>query len=577
MSESHDGLAFLKKERIVAKSGFNRWLVPPASIAIHLCIGSVYAWSIFNPPLVKQVGVVASAADDWTLSSVVWIFSTAIVFLGLAAAIGGKWLEEVGPRMVGVLAAFCWGGGFLIGSLGIAYHQLWLVYLGYGAIGGCGLGLAYVSPVSTLIRWFPDRRGMATGMAIMGFGGGAMIGAPLKTWLLSIFYQAPEYLGSVANVAMITENGRRFAEVAGNRVEVVVASAADMAKVPVPGPEGVYVVGTGDTGAASVFITLGVVYFIIMMIAAFSYRVPAKGWQPEGWTLPSDVESEKKMISDNHVHIDQAIKTPQFYRLWIMLCLNVTAGIGVIGVAKTMMTEIFGSTLPGIVDAGFAATYVLMISVFNMVGRFFWASMSDVIGRKNTYHCFFLLGMLLYVSIPFVATQVSVAPSVMWLVLFYGATMIIFTMYGGGFATIPAYLADVFGTLHVGGIHGRLLTAWSTAGVLGPFAITYLRQQSVDNAISDLAARVDPSVFIQTFGAGVDQLQALVDANTVIIAKLMAVAPPGTVDPTSSLYNSTMYAMAGLLVVAFIANKGLKHVEEKHHLENTHPELSEAK
>ena len=577
MSESHDGLAFLKKERIVAKPGFNRWLVPPASVAIHLCIGSVYAWSIFNPPLVKQIGVVASAADDWTLSSVVWIFSTAIVFLGLAAAIGGKWLEEVGPRMVGVLAAFCWGGGFLIGSLGIAYHQLWLVYLGYGAIGGCGLGLAYVSPVSTLIRWFPDRRGMATGMAIMGFGGGAMIGAPLKTWLLSLFYQAPEYLGSVANVSLMTENGRRFAEVAGNKVEVVVASAADMAKVPVPGPEGVYVVGTGDTGAASVFITLGLVYFIIMMIAAFSYRVPAKGWQPEGWTPPTEDESAKKMISDNHVHIDQAIKTPQFYRLWIMLCLNVTAGIGVIGVAKTMMTEIFGSTLPGIVDAGFAATYVLMISVFNMVGRFFWASMSDVIGRKNTYHCFFLLGMLLYVSIPFVATQVSVSPSVMWLVLFYGATMVIFTMYGGGFATIPAYLADVFGTLHVGGIHGRLLTAWSTAGVLGPFAITYLRQQSVDNAISDLAAKIDPAVFLQTFGAGIDQLQSLVEAKTVTIAKLMAVAPPGTLDPTSSLYNSTMYAMAALLVVAFVANKGLKHVEEKHHLENTHPELSEAK
>ncbi|MCJ8299880.1 MAG: MFS transporter, partial [Pseudomonadales bacterium] len=288
MSDSQGALAFLKKERIVAKEGFNRWLVPPASIAIHLCIGSVYAWSIFNPPLIKQIGVVASAADDWTLSSVVWIFSTAIVFLGLAAALGGKWLEEVGPRMVGVLAAFCWGGGFIIGSFGIAYHQLWLVYLGYGALGGCGLGLAYVSPVSTLLRWFPDKRGMATGMAIMGFGGGAMIGAPLKTWLLSIFYQAPDYLGKVADINLITEGGRRFAEVAGNKVEVVVASVADMAKLPVPGPEGVYVVGTGDTGAASVFITLGVVYFIIMIIASFSYRIPAENWKPAGWTPPSN-------------------------------------------------------------------------------------------------------------------------------------------------------------------------------------------------------------------------------------------------------------------------------------------------
>jgi len=577
MSQPQGSFAFLRKERIVAKPGFNRWLVPPASIAIHLCIGSVYAWSIFNPPLVKQIGVVTSSADDWSLSSVVWIFSTAIVFLGLAAAIAGKWLEEVGPRMVGVLAAFCWGGGFLIGSIGIAYHQLWMVYLGYGMLGGCGLGLGYVSPVSTLLRWFPDRRGMATGMAIMGFGGGAMIGAPLKTWLLSVFYQAPDYLGKLSDVTLITEGGRRFAQVAGEKLEVVIASAADMAKVPVPGPEGVYVVGTGDTGAASVFITLGVVYFVIMMIAAFSYRVPAKGWQPEGWSPPSDDASQKKMITKNHVHIDQALKTPQFYRLWIMLCLNVTAGIGVIGVAKTMMTEIFGSTLPGIVDASFAATYVLMISVFNMVGRFFWASTSDVIGRKNTYHCFFLLGMLLYVSIPFVATQASIDPSVMWLVLFYAATMIIFTMYGGGFATIPAYLADMFGTLHVGGIHGRLLTAWSTAGVLGPFAITYLRQLSVDDAISGLSAKVDPVVFQETFGAGVNQLQALVDAKTVTIAKLMEVVPPGTVDPTSSLYNTTMYAMASLLVIAFFANKGLKHVEEKHHVNNTHVGFEAAK
>lgn len=577
MSESQGALSFLKKGQIVAKEGFNRWWVPPASIAIHLCIGSVYAWSIFNPPLVKQIGVVTSSADDWSLSSVVWIFSTAIVFLGLAAAIGGKWLEEVGPRMVGVLAAFCWGGGFLIGSVGISTHQLWLVYLGYGVIGGCGLGLAYVSPVSTLLRWFPDRRGMATGMAIMGFGGGAMIGAPLKTWLLSVFYQAPEYLGKVTDINLVTEGGRRFADVAGQQVEVVVASVADMAKMPIAGPEGVYVVGTGSTGVASVFITLGIIYFFIMLIAAFSYRVPAKDWHPENWVAPSEDVSQKKMISNKHVHIDQAIKTPQFYRLWIMLCLNVTAGIGVIGVAKTMMTEIFGSTLPGIVDAGFAATYVLMISVFNMVGRFFWATMSDLIGRKNTYHCFFLLGMLLYVSIPYVATQVSVTPSVMWLVLFYGATMVIFTMYGGGFATIPAYLADMFGTLHVGGIHGRLLTAWSTAGVLGPFAITYLRQLSVDDAIQSLSAKVDPVLFQQTFGAGVEQLQSLVAAKTVTIAKLMEVVPAGTVDPTSGLYNTTMYAMAALLVVAFVANKGLKHVEDKHHVDTTHPEFVGAK
>lgn len=449
----------LKKEHIVADDKFNRWFIPPAAIAIHLCIGSVYAWSIFNPALIRELGVVTSASGDWSLSSVVWIFSVAIVFLGLAAAFGGKWLEEVGPRMVGFVAACCWGGGFVLGSLGIIYHQLWLVYVGYGVIGGCGLGLGYVSPVSTLIRWFPDRRGMATGMAIMGFGGGAMIGAPLKEALLKFYYEAPQYLGKVGDVALVTEGGKRFAEVGGSLKEVVVATASDIPNMIVPGPEGIYVVGTGSTGAAATFFTLGVVYLIVMIAAAFSFRVPPAGWKPAGWTPPAPDTAAKKMITQKHVHIDQALKTPQFYLLWIVLCANVTAGIGVIGVAKTMMTEIFGTTLPLIVNGGFAATYVLMISVFNMLGRFFWASTSDFLGRKNTYFVFFVLGIVLYMSIPFAAQQVSAHPAVMWLVMFYGATMIIFTMYGGGFATIPAYLADIFGTKYVGGIHGRLLTA----------------------------------------------------------------------------------------------------------------------
>ncbi len=574
MFKSSGLIGLLSKDRIVAKSNFNRWLIAPASVAIHLCIGSVYAWSIFNPALVKQLGVVTSAADDWSFSSVVWIFSTAIVFLGLAAAIGGKWLEEVGPRTTGFLAACLWGGGFLIGSVGIETHQLWLIYLGYGAVGGCGLGLAYVTPVSTLIRWFPDRRGMATGIAIMGFGGGAMIGAPLKTYLLSLFYKAPEYLGKVSDINLITEGGRRYAEILSVKTEVVIASASDMAKVSMPGPEGVYVVGTGDTGVASAFITLGIVYFIVMTIAAFSFRVPPKNWKPKGWEAPKADDSSKSLITDDHVHIDQALKTPQFYRLWIVLCFNVTAGIGVIGVAKTMITDIFSPSLPDIVDASFAATYVLMISVFNMGGRFMWASLSDYLGRKNTYHVFFVLGMLLYVSIPYFATQVSVNPGITWLIMFYAATMVIFTMYGGGFATIPAYLADIFGTLHVGGIHGRLLTAWSTAGVLGPFAITYLRQQSIDNAILSLTQKIDPVIFQQKFGSSISNLQVLIEAKTVSIPKLMEIVPAGTIDPTPSLYNTTMYAMALLLFVAFLSNLTIRKVDGKHYVQNTHPELA---
>ena len=569
MSTSGTGaLAFLRKENIVAPDGYNRWRVPPASIAIHLCIGSVYAWSVFNTPLTRDLGVVASSANDWSLSSVVWIFSVAIVCLGLAAAFAGKWLEKVGPRFVGVVAAFLWGGGFIIGSIGISTHQLWLLYLGYGVLGGFGLGLGYVSPVSTLIRWFPDRRGMATGLAIMGFGGGAMIGAPLISALLETFQRAPEYLGAENMVALVTEEGRRFAETAAGKVEVVIASANQAASFG--GEAGVYVVGTGETGAASTFLTLGIAYFIVMMFASFQYRVPKEGWKPEGWQ-PKPEASSKGMVSKNHVHIDQALKTPQFWLLWIVLCFNVTAGIGVIGVAKTMINEIFGNL--AIVTAGFAGTYVLMISVFNMVGRFFWASTSDYIGRKNTYHCFFVIGTLLYLSIPFWAGIGNTTA----LIGFYIATMIIFTMYGGGFATIPAYLADLFGTLHVGGIHGRLLTAWSTAGVLGPFAITYLRNMSVENAIADLAAKVDPAAFASKFGAPMADLQKLVEAKTVTVARLLEIAPAGTVDPTSTLYNTTMYAMAGLLVLAFIANLLVKPVREKHHVENTHPELEPAR
>ena len=564
----------LSKERIVAAPGFNRWLILPAALGIHLCIGSVYAWSIFNPALVKRIGVVTSAADDWSLKSVVWIFTVAIVFLGLAAAIGGRWLEKVGPRMVGVVAACCWGGGFIIGGFGILTGQLWLLYLGYGVIGGCGLGLGYVSPVGTLIRWFPDRRGMATGMAIMGFGGGAMIGAPLKEFFINLYYRAPEYLGSLTEVDLITRAGRRFVEIAGQQKEVVIVGANDVSKMVQSGAEGVYLVEGGSVGVAETFFTMGAIYFLVMLCASFLYRIPAAGWQPEGWTPPDSSHAEKKMMTQNHVDIDEALKTPQFYQLWIVLCFNVTAGIGVLGVAKTMMTEIFGTTLPGIVDGAFAATYVVMISVFNMLGRFFWASTSDYIGRRNTYWVFFALGIMLYCSIPFTAEQVSVNPTVIWLIYFYAATMIIFTMYGGGFATIPAYLADVFGTKFVGGIHGRLLTAWSTAGVLGPLAITSLRENAVSKAINDLVAKIEPELFRSTFGAGVEQIEQLVQTKTVTIAKLMEIAPAGTVDPTANLYNATMYLMACLLALALVSNALMRPVDSKHHM--TEAELKES-
>ncbi|MEC8587553.1 MAG: OFA family MFS transporter [Pseudomonadota bacterium] len=555
----------LAKERIIAAPGYNRWRVPIASILIHLCIGSVYAWSIYNPHLTRINGVVTSAGDDWSLSEVVWVFTVAIVFLGLAAAFAGKWLEQVGPRMVGVVSACCWGGGYLIGAAGIMTHQLWLLYLGYGVIGGCGLGLGYVSPVSTLIRWFPDRRGMAAGMAIMGFGGGAMIGSPMKEYFIRLFYRAPEYLGTQSQVELVTEAGRRFSEVGGVLQEVVIVGSSEARDMTLPGPEGVYVVGSGATGVAEAFILIGLIYLTVMLIAAFSYRLPPQGWQPDGWQKPNE-DTRSKLITTANVDIDQALRTPQFYQLWIVLCLNVTAGIGVLGVARTMITEIFGTTLPQTVDTAFAATYVVMISAFNMVGRFIWASASDYLGRRNTYWIFFLLGIALYLSIPFTAQQVSASPSIIWLVYFYAATMIIFTMYGGGFATIPAYLADIFGTRYVGGIHGRLLTAWSTAGLLGPLAITSLRQNSVTRAINDLVTTIDPQRFEEHFGAPLSQLDALVAQNSVTIARLMEIVPPGISDPTSGLYNSTMILMAVLLAGALICNALMKPVDSRHHI-----------
>jgi len=385
--------------------------------------------------------------------------------------------------------------------------------------------------------------------------------------LFSFFYEAPEYLGTTDQVSLVTEAGKRFVESAGQQLEVVVVGANEVANMLVPGPEGVYVVGTGSAGVAQTFMVLGLLYFIVMLIAAFSYRVPADDWKPSGWTPPEEDSETSKMITTHNVDIEEAMKTPQFYRLWIVLCMNVSAGIGVLGVASTMMSEIFGTTLPGIVDGAFAALYVSMISVFNMVGRYFWASSSDYIGRKNTYWIFFALGIVLYCSVPFAANQVSASPAVVWLVLFYGATMSIFTMYGGGFATIPAYLADVFGTRFVGGIHGRLLTAWSTAGVVGPLAITSLRESAVVRAIEDLVSRIDPAVFEARFGAGIEQLDQLVAAQTVTIASLMEIAPEGTIDPTSGLYNNTMYLMAVLLFIGLVANATMKPVESKHHMQ----------
>jgi MFS family permease len=471
----------LDRERIVAAATYNRWLVPPAALAIHLCIGMAYGFSVFWLPLSRVVGggrplacpagsniwnALFTTSCDWLVADLNWIFTLFIFVLGVAAAVWGGWVERAGPRKTGVVAAVCWSGGLLLGALGIILHQLWILWLGTGVLGGIGLGLGYISPVSTLIKWFPDRRGMATGMAIMGFGGGAMIGAPLAQMLMTHF------------------------------------RTVDSATGPDPGSAGVW----------QTFVVLGLIYFVFMIGGAFGYRVPPAGWQPAGWTPPAP--NTKAMFTHGQVHLRDAHKTAAFWCVWVVLCMNVSAGIGVLSMASPMLQEIFGGSLIGHPDLSFtalsdaqhqavaaiAAGFAGLLSLFNIGGRFFWASLSDHIGRKTTYFIFFILGMALYALAPWAAHAGDK-------VLFVAFLCVILSMYGGGFATVPAYLADLFGTQFVGAIHGRLLTAWSTAGIIGPVLVSYMREAAIS--------------------AGV---------------------------PRSSVYDVTLYLLAGLLVIGLVAN-----------------------
>jgi MFS family permease len=479
-----DGVGLLSKERIVAGPAFNRWLVPPAALAIHLCIGMAYGFSVFWLPLTRALngkeaiacppdmplfGALFTTTCDWKISELGMVYALFFVFLGAASAIWGGWLERAGPRKAALVSAFCWCGGLMLSALGIYWHQLWLVLLGAGAIGGIGLGLGYIAPVATLIKWFPERRGMATGMAVAGFGGGAMIGAPLADILMRHYATATS-------------------------------------------------VGVWET-----FVTLAVVYFVFMTAGAFTIKVPASGWRPKGWTPPVPVANS--MISTRHVHVKKAVKTPQFWLIWSVLCMNVTAGIGIIGMASPMLQEVFGGRLIGeaaafneldaaqlAAIAAIAAGFTGLISLFNIAGRFAWASSSDYLGRKLTYCVFFVLGILLYASAPWSGRLGEVA-------LFVGAFCIILSLYGGGFATMPAYLADMFGTQMVGAIMGRLLTAWSAAGILGPLIVSYLRDYQ-------LARNVPPA----------------------------------------QVYDLIAYVLCGLLALGFLCNLLVRQVASKHYM-----------
>ena len=437
--------AFLDREHTIAPAGFNRWRVPPAALAIHLSIGQAYAFSVFSLPLSKAIGITSATPDDWKVSTIGWVFSTAIVFLGLSAALFGSWLERVGPRAAMFVSALCFTLGLTLGAAGIAAHQFWLLIVGYGVIGGIGLGLGYISPVSTLIRWFPDRPGMATGLAIMGFGGGAIIASPLSVWLMSHFRT------------------------------------------------------TTSNGIAQTFLTLAALYFVLMMFGVFTVRIPAEDWKPSDAIA---LRVSRTMQVPTGVTVGDAVRTREFWLLWTMLCVNVTAGIGVLGQASAMIQEMF----PGRVSVQQAASFVVLLSLANLIGRFAWSTLSDHIGRRATYFAFFALGAAVYATVPTIGRSGSI-------VVFVIAYALILSMYGGGFATIPAYLRDRFGTLQVGAIHGRLLTAWSTAGVLGPVLVNYIREYQISRGV-----------------------------------------------PRAEAYSVTMYLMAGLLLLGFAANAALKPV-----------------
>ncbi|OLF13842.1 MFS transporter [Actinophytocola xinjiangensis] len=402
-------LSFLDREHTVASPGYSRWLIPPAALAIHLCIGQAYATSVYKNALVEHF--------DTSLTAVGIVFSIAIVMLGVSAAIMGTWVERVGPRAAMFTAACFWAAGFLIGALGIATGQLWLVYLGYGFIGGIGLGIGYISPVSTLIKWFPDRPGLATGMAIMGFGGGALVASPLSRQLMS-FYD-PAYDSSVASS-----------------------------------------VASGDA-VAKLFLTLGIGYFLVMMLGVFNVKVPPPGWRPAGFD-PTKLKA-KPLVTTANVSAANAIRTPQFWLLWTALFCNVTAGIGILEQASPMIQDFFREGGTSSVATTAATAFVGLLSIFNMAGRFAWSSTSDFLGRKPTYVMYLGVGMVLYFLLA-VAGHTSTA-------VFVLLAAVIISFYGGGFATVPAYLRDLFGTYQVGAIHGRLLTAWSAAGIAGPLII----------------------------------------------------------------------------------------------------------
>ncbi|KRX06406.1 Major facilitator superfamily domain, general substrate transporter [Pseudocohnilembus persalinus] len=556
---------FFGPEKYTGNENTNRWLMALPAIGIHLCIGGPYAWSIFAQALTQEFGVVASSALDWTLNQTTFPLSLCFMMQGVSAALAGGLQIKYGLRLSLLAASSCYFTGVVIGAAGIYFHSLSMLYMGYGFLAGIGVGTAYTPPLQALMQWLPDRKGLASGLIIAGFGSGAVIMGPSAQYLMKKFHKFPEYVGKITDVETYQEAGKLFAKVGGQAKEVVEATAADLAKIPGSEhlQEGLYIVGTGNTGAAAALGILGVAYTGIMLASSMAIKQPPVGYVPKGFD-PSLVQSVTK-LNVNHMDV---FKTKQFWSFMAVLCCIATGGIGMMSVAKSMMQDQFSVLLPGIVTSTFATSYVLLLSFFNMGGRLFWSSLYDKYGPKFVYRAYSIISTPAYVSLPFIIGAVVQNPSAVPLYAFMGSTCIIISILGGVYATQPAYESQIFGNKYVGAIHGKMLLGSSFGAFVGPQLYIQMRNFEERKALKDLLSKVDPAKFQQHFKVGIDQAQSLIEAKTLTISKLMQIVPPGIKDPTPYLYNSALLTCAGLMGVAAIAHSQLKPVDPKFYEEN---------
>jgi MFS family permease len=549
-------------------SKISRWAMIAPAFATHMCIGSPYGWSSISGTLAREVGFVSAAAEDWSFSEVAFPLSLVFALQGIAAAIGGKWQMKVGPRIAMMTAAACFGGGLSVAALGVHLHSLPMLYLGYGILAGTGVGIGYTPPVASLMEWFPDKRGLASGLCIAGFGSGALVFAPLVSKLTEAFAKMPTYVGKLGEIKPISKDGKLFAQVDGNLIEVVKANAADLAKLPYDLAEGYYAVGTGSTGAAPTLLICGGLYFATMLASSLAIRRPHEGYvvsspAPASKDVSKPAPTSVAPVLSGNVSVDNAMKAPQFYLLFATFVCISSGGVGLFSVAKPMMSEVFSGAFPTLVTASFASTYLMLLSSANLGGRLAWASISDMIGRRNTFFITTSISIPLYLSIPYLVNSVITTHSEVPLYMFVGSTFAAITCMGATYAILPAYESDLFGSKYVGAIHGRMLLASTTGSLGGPSLLLMLRGSSERAAIDSLLKKVDPSKFQDTFGVPINQAEQLISAKQVTIAKLMDIAPSGVTDPTPYIYDSTMYAMSGLMVLATISHALVRPVKKE--------------